>query len=210
MADLSQFGVPTVNGTAITMPKLQYRFRVLLFKFGRDAGAGGTDVTQNVVSVSRPSITHDEIIVDSYNSKAYLAGKHTWDPITLTIRDDMNNKVSAAVAAQLEKQLNHASQKVPGNAANVAGQDYKFGMMIQQLDGSDATTPLETWTVNGCFITNANYNENNYATSDVMQITLSIRFDNADVHSGEAAGVEVAGGLSGIPLTAGTIHDVTG
>ena len=65
MADLSQFGVPTEQGTAITMPKLQYRFRVLLTNFGD--GLGTADMTQNVVSVSRPSLTHEEITVDSYN-----------------------------------------------------------------------------------------------------------------------------------------------
>lgn len=206
MADLTQFGVPTDQGTAITMPKLQYRFRVNLINFGTQATA--VDVTQNVVSVSRPSLTHDEIIVDSYNSKAYLAGKHTWDALTLTLRDDMNNKVTSAVAAQLQKQMNQSTQKVP-SSTGVAGVNYKFGMTIEQLDGSDATTVLETWTVAGCFITNANYNENNYATSDVMQITLSIRFDSADVHAG-TADVSDSGGLSGATLASGSVQDVTG
>ena len=197
MADLTQYGIPTDAGTsAVTMPKLQYRFRVTLVDFGAP-GTAPTEITQNVVSVTRPSLTHDEITIDAYNSKAYLAGKHTWDPLTLTVRDDMNNAVQNHIAKQLQRQINHGTQKVNGGITGVAGSNYKFGMMIQQLDGSDATVVLETWSINGCFIQNVNYNENNYATSDVMQITMSIRFDGADVHAGDPGGVSTTGAIGG-------------
>lgn len=179
MADLTQFGVPAGGTSVIMMPKLQYRFRVNMYNFG--GGASSNDFTQNVVSVTRPSVTHDEVTIDAYNSRAYLAAKHTWEPITITLRDDMNNGVSRDVAAQLQKQLNHGLQSAPA-----AGKDYKFGIVIEQLDGSQPGTVIETWSLNGCFIQNANYGENNYATSDVMQITLQIRYDNADIHPGEA------------------------
>lgn len=177
MADLTQFGIPTDQGQAMVMPKLQYRFRVNLVNFGGIAGTA--DVTQNVISVTRPSLTHDEITLDAYNSKVYLAGKHTWETLTLTLRDDMNNRVNQAVAKQLQRQLNHGSQSAPPS-----GQDYKFGMTIEQLDGGNDPQVIESWSINGCFIQNVNYGENNYATSDVMQITLAIRYDNADVHGG--------------------------
>ena len=94
MADLTQFGVPTQgSNNAMVMPKLQYRFRVNLYDFGRNNGST-TDVTQNVISVTRPSLTHDEVTLDAYNSRAYLAGKHTWEPVTLTLRDDINGTVT--------------------------------------------------------------------------------------------------------------------
>jgi hypothetical protein len=179
MADLTQYGVPSGGTSVIMMPKLQYRFRVNMYGFG--GGTSTNDFTQNVVSITRPSLTHDEITLDSYNSRGYLAAKHTWEPITITLRDDMNNGVSRDVAAQLQKQLNHGLQSAPA-----AGKDYKFGMVIEQLDGSQPGVVIETWSLNGCFIQNANYGENNYATSDVMQITLQIRYDNADIHPGEA------------------------
>jgi hypothetical protein len=189
MADLSKFGVPSVDGNpVIMMPKLQYRFRVFMVGFGQNSTA--REFTQNVVSVTRPSVTHDEITLDSYNSRAYLAAKHTWEPTTITLRDDMNNTVSRIVAEQLQKQLSHGTQ-----SAAPSGVNYKFGIKIQQLDGTDTPLVTETWTLAGCFIQNANYNENNYATSDVMQITLQIRFDNADIHAGDA-GVTDPGALT--------------
>ena len=197
MADLTQFGVPTTGTNAMVMPKLQYRFRVNLYDFGRNNG-NTTDVTQNVISVTRPSLTHDEITLDAYNSRAYLAGKHTWEPITLTMRDDINGAVTKHVASQLQKQLNQGLQSAP-----TAGRDYKFGMVIEQLDGSQPGLVLESWSLNGCFIQNANYGENNYATSDVMQITLQIRYDAADIHSEAVGSATTSGGLTSGTLAIG-------
>lgn len=199
MADLTQFGVPTTGTNAMVMPKLQYRFRVNLYDFGRNNGST-VEMTQNVVSVTRPSLTHDEITLDAYNSRAYLAGKHSWEPITLTLRDDINGTVTKHVASQLQKQLNQGLQSAP-----TAGRDYKFGMVIEQLDGSQPGLVIESWSLNGCFIQNVNYGENNYATSDVMQITLQIRYDAADIH-GEAVGsATTQGGLTTgvLPIGAG-------
>lgn len=190
MADLTQFGVPTTDtATSIVMPKLQYRFRVIMLNFGTEASS--SDFTQNIISVTRPSLTHDEITLDAYNSRAYVAGKHTWEPITLTLRDDINNNVNRHVAQQLQKQLNHGQQSAPATASQ-----YKFGILVEQLDGSQPALVVETWSLNGCFIQNVNYGENNYATSDVMSITLQIRYDAADIHSGQIASETARGGLS--------------
>lgn len=190
MADLTQYGVPTTTTNVIMMPKLQYRFRVNMYGFGNNNGST-VDFTQNVVSVTRPSLTHEEVTLDAYNSRAYLAAKHTWEPITITLRDDMNNAASKHVASQLQKQLNHGLQSAPA-----AGKDYKFGLVIEQLDGSQPGVVIETWSLNGCFIQNVNYGENNYATSDVVLITLQIRYDAADIHSIEQAAATEAGALT--------------
>lgn len=204
MADLNQYGVPSTGTNAMVMPKLQYRFRVNMYNFGRDNGTT-VALTQNVVSVTRPSLTHDEITLDAYNSRAYLAAKHTWEPITLTVRDDINNTVTKHIASQLQKQLNHGLQSAPA-----AGRDYKFGMVVEQLDGSQPGVVLESWSLNGCFIQNVNYGENNYATSDVMTITLQIRYDGADIHSTELTSATESGGLTTGVLAIGAGNSALG
>jgi hypothetical protein len=55
-------------------------------------------------------------------------------------------------------------------------------MDIDVLDGgngSTTTTVLETWSLLGCYIENAAYNQLAYSASEAVTITLSIRFDNA-------------------------------
>lgn len=171
--DLKKFNVPGGENDILVQPKLSYRFAVLLTSFGD--GNETQKLTSQVVSVSRPSVTHDDVVVDVYNSRIFLAGKHTWDPLTLTVRDDVTGSVAKAIASQLQKQINHATQ-----AAAKAGAGYKFSMRIQNLDGSDTATVLDEWELAGCYIQNVNYGENNYATSDPLQITIAIKFDNAN------------------------------
>ena len=100
MAVITNFGVPTDSSAGTTlMPKLQYRFRVSFNNIGD--GTLKSEMTQNVISASRPNLTHEEVVVDSYNSKMYLAGKHTWEPVSIVFRDDMNSNVINQLGAQL-------------------------------------------------------------------------------------------------------------
>jgi hypothetical protein len=171
MAVITNFGVPVDNSATTLMPKLQYRFRVTFQGFASET----KDVTQNVISSSRPNLTHEEVVIDSYNSKMYLAGKHTWEPITVVFRDDMSSKVIKAIGNQLNKQVDHADQ-----ASAISGSAYKFGMQIETLDGNN-TSPVvfDTWDLAGCFITQVQYGDLNYADSTMVQVTMTIRYDQA-------------------------------
>ena len=170
--NLDKFNVDGGSAGVLVQPKLSYRFRVLLNEFG---SGENLELTSQVVSASRPSLTHDDVIVDVYNSRINLAGKHTWDAITLTVRDDVTGLVTRAIAAQMQKQVDHANQ-----SSTKAGGGYKFGMAIQNLDGSQPAEVLDAWQLVGCYIQNVNYGENNYATSDPLQITIAIKYDNAN------------------------------
>jgi len=183
MAILQNFGVPVGADSGTTlMPKLQYRFRVTFAGIGNNSKA--TVVARNVVSVTRPSLDHDDVTIDTYNSKIRLAGKHTWQDVTLVIRDDIDSGVIKELGAQLNKQIDHADQ----SSANTGG-DYKFGMTIEMLDGGNAGTETvtEVWELAGCFIPNIQYGDLNYATSEAVQITATIRYDNASHHAGADA-----------------------
>jgi len=176
MADLTQFGVPTVGGNAVMMPKLQYRFRVNFINFGRDPGSG-LELTKQVMDCARPQVQFDEVTLNVYNSRIYVLGKHTWQTLSVNVRDDAVGTVAKAVGQQLQKQMDFVEQ-----ASAAAGIDYKFQMNIQILDGGNgAINPvaLETWELYGCMLQTANYNNLTYATSEVVSIAMTIRYDNA-------------------------------
>jgi len=160
----------------LLMPKLQYRFRVNFLNFGVDA-QGGLSLTKQVTECARPQVQFDEITLPVYNSTLYLAGKHKWQPLSVTIRDDASGTVSKAVGQQLQKQLDFVEQ-----ASAATGQDYKFQTNIEILDGGNgaaAPVVLETWELYGCFLQQANYQTLNYANSEVVTIQLTLRYDNA-------------------------------
>jgi len=180
IATLSKFTVPLSNDQSsasqgLLMPKLQYRFRVVLENFG--VSTPRSELTKQVVDVTRPNLTFDDITLDVYNSRVRLAGKHVWEPITLTLRDDVNNSVSKLVGEQVQKQFDFFEQ-----ASAASGLDYKFTTRIEMLDGGNgATAPgiLETWELYGSFLQAVNYNTLAYSSSEPVTITLAIKYDNA-------------------------------
>jgi hypothetical protein len=157
------------------MPKLKYRFRVTLLGFGVSAA---TELTKQVVDVSRPKVGFEEMQLDVYNSKVFLAGKYTFETLTLNLRDDASGFVQKLVGQQVQKQFDFVEQ-----ASARSGIDYKFSTKIEVLDGGNGTSEngvsvLETANMYGCFLTNVDYGDANYATNEAMQVALTIRFDN--------------------------------
>jgi hypothetical protein len=158
----------------LLMPKLQYRFRVNFLNFGVGSSV---ELTKQVIDINRPTVSFETITLPIYNSTMYLAGKHSWNELTVNIRDDAGGQVSKLVGQQLQKQMDFVEQ-----ASAATGQDYKFQTNIEILDGGNgaaAPTVLETWECYGCFILSANYNSLNYGTSDAVTISLTMRYDNA-------------------------------
>ena len=210
VATLSKFTVPlasdqSASNQGLLMPKLQYRFRLILENFG--VSTPRTELTKQVIDVTRPSLTFDETILDVYNSRVYLAGKHTWEPITVTLRDDVNNSVSKLCGEQIQKQFDFFEQ-----SSASSGTDYKFTGRIEMLDGgngANAVTVLETWELYGAYVQNINYNTMAYATSDPATITLSVRYDNAiQAPRGTGVGTAVARTLGTLVTGGGSTQAV--
>lgn len=158
------------------MPKVKNRFRVIVTNFGIPSGS--IALTQQVVTVGRPNVNFNQVEVHSYNSRSYYAGKAEWQPVTLTVRDDVTNSVSALVGAQIQKQMNFFDQTVPLAASN-----YKFGMLVHTLDGGNDVV-LEEWEFEGCFVETVNYMTFDYSSADAMTIEMSVRFDNTTASNG--------------------------
>ena len=159
----------------LLMPKLQYRFRVNFLNFG--ASASSLELTKQVIDCQRPNLDFAEIPIQIYNSTMYLAGKHSWQALSINVRDDASGQVAKLVGQQLQKQMDFVEQ-----ASAATGQDYKFQTNIEILDGGNgASVPvvLETWELYGCFLKSANYNNLNYGTSEAVTIALTLRYDNA-------------------------------
>ncbi len=157
------------------MPKLKYRFRVVFENFG--VSTPRTELTKQVMDFTRPSVSFEDVPIEIYNSRLYLAGKYTWEMVTCNLRDDASGQVTRLVGEQLQKQLDFMEQ-----ASAASGIDYKFQTKFEVLDGGNgAATPnvLETWELYGCYLQGVNYNDANYGDSGPMTIAMTIRFDNA-------------------------------
>jgi hypothetical protein len=194
ISTLSKLTVPlasnqSASNQGLLMPKLQYRFRVSLENFG--VSTPTTELTKQVIDVTRPNVSFEKVTLDVYNSKVYLAGKHSWEPITLNLREDVSNNVQRLVGEQLQKQFDFFEQ-----SAAASGADYKFLTRIEILDGGNAANAaniLETFELYGCYVETANYNTLAYNSNDPVTVQLSIVYDNA-IQTPKGTGVGTAVG----------------
>ena len=180
VSSLNRFTVPLSSGgegsQGLLMPKLKYRFRVTLENFGV-AGAPSTELTKQVITCGRPSVTFADITLPVYNSTVKLAGKPSWDDVELKLRDDVTNGVTTLVGNQLQKQFDFYEQ-----ASAASGIDYKFSMTVDILDGGNGAsspTTLESFTLLGCYLSKAVYQGGDYSSNDPLDITLTVKYDNA-------------------------------
>jgi hypothetical protein len=191
VASLTKMTVPLASDQSsptqgMLMPKLKYRFRVEFQNFG--VSTPRTELTKQVMDFTRPTVSFEDISIPIYNSTIKLAGKHSWGDITCTLRDDASGAVSKLVGEQLQKQLDFAEQ-----ASAASGIDYKFVTQFEILDGGNGTDVqvLETWELYGCFLSEVNYGDMNYGTSEPVTISMTIKFDNAVQASGNGVAVGV-------------------
>jgi hypothetical protein len=145
------------------------------------------------MNVTRPVVKFDEIKLSAYNSTVKLAGRHSFDPATLTLRDDVTGAVTKKVGEQLQKQFDFFEQ-----SGAASGIDYKFRMRVEMLDGGNGAfepVTLESFEFLGCFIKQATYQGGDYSdATNPMDIALSITYDNAiqlDAPGGAASGIGI-------------------
>ena len=172
MATSLDFGVPAgISG--VLQPKLAHKWQVVFKNFG---GSVDTQpLTSQVVTCTRPNINWDEVTMHRYNGEAYAMSKYSFEPARLTVEDDLNSISSNAIQQQITRQQHLIGSGAPYLATAAAGSEYKFGMVLQQLNGDDIV--IEEWLYEGCWIKGADYGEGDYSSPDIMKITLEIRYD---------------------------------
>lgn len=193
MSTINDIGIPGV-GSGILHPKHKNRWRVTFANMG-----GGTDsqpVSMQAITITRPKITKEKITLHRYNSVAYIAGKHSWEPSTLVLQDDVLGTATTVVQAQLQKQQWLIGAEGQWLAAAGEGSLYKFVTYLDMLDGNDQVT--EKWTMEGCWLENVDYGELDYSSGEPVQITLQVSYDHARQNiGGYSQGPGIATGGAG-------------
>lgn len=198
MATLSNFGIPSI-GNGILHPRLKNKFRITFLDMARAAPGGDSkNLSWQVTTITLPNLSFEEVTLHRYNSVAYVAGKHTWEPLSVTFEDDITGLASIVVRNQLETQQRLIGIDLDGRWLNTAatGSDYKFGAKIDQLDGDEGV--VQQWILEGVYIASADFGDRDYSASEAATITLSLRFDHArHIESGAGYGTALGGNVAG-------------
>jgi hypothetical protein len=145
-------------------PKKKNRF---IFRFPTPLGIQEWFVS----SGSRPSITIEEVEIPFLNTSTYVAGRFNWETIDVTFRDPIG---PSAAQALMEWVRLHA-ESVTGRMGYAAG--YKKDVELELLDPTGVV--IEKWILQGTFLTNVNFNDLDYSSSDVADISATLRFDRS-------------------------------
>lgn len=174
MSTINDIGIPGV-GSGILHPKQKNRWRVTFANMG--GGADSQPVSMQAITVARPKLTFEKVPLHRYNSVAYIAGKHSWEPMSLTLQDDVTGSATTVIQAQLQKQQWLIGAEGQWLAAAGEGSLYKFVTYLDMLDGNDQV--VEKWTIEGCWIENADWTDLDYSVAEPVTINLSFSYDHA-------------------------------
>jgi hypothetical protein len=139
------------------------KFRWLLSWQGLDAFV--------LKTCQRPQITFEESVIDYINTKRYVAGKGAWNPIQVT----MNDPVSPSAARKVFDWVRLVYEPKSGRMGYAT--IYKKTVQLKLLD--PAGSVVEIWTLTGTWPQDVNFGDLDMASSDLVEIACTLRFDNA-------------------------------
>ena len=124
-----------------------------------------------VKTTGRPNLNLNEVALDHINVKRYVKGKAEWQALTVTLYDPI--VPSGAQAVMEWVRLHHESVTGRDGYSDFYKKDITFNVLGPVGD------KVEEWTLKGAFITEANFNELDFASSEVADIALTLQYDYA-------------------------------
>ena len=121
-------------------------------------------------TAARPSFTINEQEINFINAKRYVAGKMTFDTMSITLHDP----IAPSGAQQVMEWIRTHYESVSGRAGYA--DFYKRDCQLKMLD--PVGTVVELWDIKGAFLTNANFGDLSYDGDEPTDISITLRFDN--------------------------------
>lgn len=122
-------------------------------------------------TAKRPTVNTEETPITFINATRYLAGKTTFDTLTVTLHDP----IAPSGAQQVMEWIRTCYESVSGRAGYA--DFYKRDIQLKLLD--PVGTVVELWDIKGAFCTAVDFGELTYEGAELAEISLTIRFDNA-------------------------------
>ena len=123
-----------------------------------------------IKTASRPSVSIEEQTISYMNSKRYHAGNATFETISLTLHDP----IAPSGSQQVMEWVRTHFESVSGRAGYA--DFYKRDCQLKLVD--PVGTIIELWDIKGCFLTSAGFGDVSYEDSAMMEVSLTLRFDN--------------------------------
>lgn len=124
-----------------------------------------------IKTAARPTVTTEEIEIPWINSHRYIAGKTKFNTIAVTLHD----AIAPSGAQQVTEWVRTHFDSVSGRGGYA--DFYKRDVQLKLVD--PVGTVIELWDIKGAFITEANFGELSYEDGTLVEMSLTLRFDQA-------------------------------
>jgi len=172
-------------------PKRKYRFTVSL------AGGQAANTTLGNIAplwfaktVDKPEITVNTADVNFMQHKFYFPGTVEWNEVSLVLTDPISPDAAGATAALLSAMGYLGPEGAVQNLQSI-GKVNSFEVIIKQVDAAGITQ--EQWTLKNAFLIKLGYGELDYTSEDLSEITMTFRYDWAEITTVEEGGPIFAG-----------------
>ena len=122
-----------------------------------------------VESAARPKIKIGSTEIQFLNTSTWVAGRFTWEALTVKFRDPIGPSASQA----LMEWVRLCAESVTGRMGYAAG--YKKNIDIEMLDPTGVV--VEKWILEGSFLTGVDFGSLGYSTDGLAEITATIQMD---------------------------------
>ena len=120
-------------------------------------------------SFGRPKWSFEEHEINYMSKKRYVAGKLSYEPLSVVLYEPIDMSASTALIAWLSL----VQEIRTGLRSYVSA--YKKDVVLELLDGVKNVT--QKWTLKGSWPINPDFGDLDYTTGEPLKITLSLRFD---------------------------------
>ena len=121
-------------------------------------------------TAARPSMAIAEQEIPFINATRYIAGRLTFNTRDVTLYDPL----APSGAQQVMEWVRTHFESVSGRSGYA--DFYKRDCQLKLVD--PVGTVIELWDIKGCFLTSAGFGDVSYEDGGMMEISLSLRFDN--------------------------------
>ncbi len=173
-------------------PKRKFRFIVQITGIGTDGGTLWYAKTATKPSFQIGAAEHSYL-----NHKFYYPGGVTWQDVSITLVDPVDPNIGMSLASI----VNFSGYNPPGNFADQAtiskGKAVSsLGQVtVTQLDGEGRS--IEVWTLWNAFITELKFGDLEYGSDDILELSMTLKYDWAKVDTGEAGTVGITSPTTG-------------
>lgn len=122
-----------------------------------------------VESTARPKLKIASVAIPFLNTETYVAGKFSWEELSVKFRDPIGPSASQAVMEWIRL----CAESVTGRMGYAAG--YKKNVDLEMLDPTGVV--VEKWILEGAWLTGYDGGTLDYSSDKIVGITSSIRMD---------------------------------